>query len=199
MVAEVTRHGLCMADIGEGPGDDNTVKAGEHPGNLCLVTLHEGIHGLYRLFYRQLGLRIGYQAKFGAGHAALRLGGKSSTMRDFHSLKVWKKSHQLVLVIYRISQDFPAEERFGLTLQIRRAAVSVSSTIAEGAGRSGDRELARFLNIAAGSISEVEYQWLLARDLGYIPDEGTYRDTVQQISEVKRMLNAFLQKLTADS
>ena len=119
-------------------------------------------------------------------------------MRDFHSLKVWEKSHQLVLVIYRTTQDFPAEERFGLTLQIRRAAVSVSSNIAEGAGRSGDRELAQFLNIAAGSISEVEYQWLLARDLGYIPDEDTYRDTVQQISELKRMLNAFLQKLTAD-
>ena len=119
-------------------------------------------------------------------------------MRDFHSLKVWEKSHQRVLAIYRLSQHFPAEERFGLTLQIRRAAVSVSSNIAEGAGRSGDRELSRFLSIAAGSISEVEYQWLLARDLGYVGDEATYHGVVEQISEVKRMLNAFLQKLTAN-
>ncbi len=118
-------------------------------------------------------------------------------MRDFHELKVWDKAHRLALSIYRVTQRFPVEERFGLTLQIRRAAVSVPSNLAEGCGRSGERELSRFCHIAAGSLSEVEYQLLLAHDLGYV-DEQNYRQLSNQTSEVKRMLNAFLQKLTAN-
>ncbi len=118
-------------------------------------------------------------------------------MKDFHRLKVWEKAHRLVLSIYERTSHFPADERFGLTLQIRRAAASVPTNIAEGCGRSGDRELARFLSIAAGSASEIEYQLLLSRDLGYI-DEDVYRTLSMQVSEVKRMLSVFLEKLTAE-
>jgi four helix bundle protein len=115
-------------------------------------------------------------------------------MRDFRQLKVWQKAHSFVLDLYRHSQGFPAEERFGLTVQLRRAAVSVASNIAEGCGRDGERDFARFLSIAGGSASEVEYQLLLARDLGYLPDEF-HHPLDAQINEVKRMLNSFIRTL----
>ncbi len=118
-------------------------------------------------------------------------------MRDFRKLKVWEKAHHFTLQVYRITKDFPSDERFGLTVQLRRAAASVPTNIAEGCGRHSERELARFMSIAAGSASEVEYQLLLACDLNYIPNE-TYRELNQQVNEVKRMLNSFIQKLTAN-
>src|SRR5947209_6396749 len=89
-------------------------------------------------------------------------------MQDFRNLLVWQKSHELVLQVYRISRDFPREEFFGLTSQMRRCAVSVRSNIAEGCGRGSDPDFARFLIIAMGSSSELEYQLLLSRDLGYV-------------------------------
>lgn len=115
-------------------------------------------------------------------------------MRDFHELNVWRKAHQFSLEIYRQTQDFPSEERFGLTSQLRRAAVSVASNIAEGCGRDGERDFARFLSIAAGFASEVEYQLLLSRDLRYMPNEHHIQLDIQ-INEIKRMLNSFIQKL----
>jgi four helix bundle protein len=118
-------------------------------------------------------------------------------MRDFRELKVWEKSHLFTLQIYDITKHFPSDERFGLTIQLRRAAASVPTNIAEGCGRESERELARFMSIAAGSVSEVEYQMLLANDLKYIQDE-TYRELNQQANEVKRMLNSFIRKLTAN-
>ncbi|PXF55073.1 MAG: diversity-generating retroelement protein bAvd family protein [Deltaproteobacteria bacterium] len=118
-------------------------------------------------------------------------------MRDFRELKVWEKAHRLTLQVYRITKDFPSDEQFGLTVQLRRAAASVPTNIAEGCGRDSERELARFMSIAAGSVSEVEYQLLLACDLDYMQDE-TYRELNQQVNEVKRMLNSFIQKLTAN-
>lgn len=118
-------------------------------------------------------------------------------MRDFRELKVWNKAHSLTLQIYRTTKNFPSCEQFGLTVQMRRAAASVPTNIAEGCGRESERELARFMSIAGGSASEVEYQLLLACDLNYIQDE-TYRELNQQINEIKRMLNSFIQKLTAN-
>lgn len=118
-------------------------------------------------------------------------------MRDFIKLKVWEKAHRLTLQVYRITKNFTSDERFGLTVQLRRAAASVPTNIAEGCGRDSERELARFMSIAAGSASEVEYQLLLACDLNYIQD-GIYRELNQQVNEVKRMLNSFIQKLTAN-
>ena len=119
-------------------------------------------------------------------------------MRDFRELKVWEKAHHLTLQIYRIIKNFPPYERFGLTIQLRRSAASVPTNIAEGCGKNGERELARFMSIAAGSASEVEYQLLLAYDLNYIQDE-TYRELNQQVNEAKKMLNSFIQKLIANS
>ena len=118
-------------------------------------------------------------------------------MRDFHELKVWVKAHQLTREVYRVTEHFPAEERFGLIGQLRRSAVSVASNIAEGCGREGEREFAQFLNIAAGSASELEYQLLLARELDHL-SPARHRELDAQVNEVKRMLNGFMQQLKAN-
>jgi four helix bundle protein len=107
-------------------------------------------------------------------------------MKDFRQLKVWQRSHQLTLEIYRTTVSFPRSEAYGLTPQIRRAAVSIPSNLAEGCGRNGDAELARFCSIASGSASELEYQILLARDLKLIKLED-YEQLAQQITDIKRM------------
>lgn len=118
--------------------------------------------------------------------------------KDFRQLKVWQKSHQLALNLYQITASFPRAEAYGLTAQIRRAAVSIPSNLAEGCGRSGDAELARFCNIARGSASELEYQLLLAHDLNLIQLDD-YEQLVQQTTDIKRMLTVFARKLKADS
>ncbi|MCP4896841.1 MAG: four helix bundle protein [bacterium] len=109
-------------------------------------------------------------------------------------LKVWQKAHRWVIEVYRHSRSFPSDERFGLTAHLRKSATSVPSNIAEGCGREGERELARFLSIAAGSASEAEYQILLAHDLGYLQPE-VHRQLDDQVNEVKRMLNSFIRTL----
>ena len=119
-------------------------------------------------------------------------------MRDFKELNVWKKAHQCVLDIYKNTKDFPDEERFGLISQLRRSAASVPANIAEGSGRESDRDFARFLSIAAGSASETEYHILLARDLGYL-DQMDYERLNNNITEIKRMLNSFIKKLTPNT
>ena len=122
----------------------------------------------------------------------------SGTMRDFKELQVWQKSHRLVIEIYRITNVFPSNERFGLVSQIRRSAASVPANIAEGCGRNGDRDFARFMGIAAGSASETQYHLLLARDLGFL-GENEYVEIDRQVKEVKRMLYAFMKKLIPDT
>lgn len=118
-------------------------------------------------------------------------------MKDFRNLKVWQKAHQLVLALYPITTSFPREETYGLASQIRRAASSIPSNIAEGCGREGDPELARFCIIARGSASELEYQLLLARDLKLIQLKD-YETLSEQTVEIKRMLTVLVQKLTAE-
>jgi len=108
-------------------------------------------------------------------------------MRDFKTLNVWQYAHQLTLDVYRATQGFPREERYGLTDQIRRACVSIPSNIAEGCEREGDAELRRFLHIAMGSASEVEYQLLLARDLGYLKEDA-HTSLETTLLSTKRML-----------
>ena len=115
-------------------------------------------------------------------------------MRDFRNLKVWEKAHRLALTVYVATKDFPKEERFGLTSQVRRSVVSIASNIAEGCGRGGERELARFLDIAAGSAAEFEYQVLLARELHFL-DKKTYDQIAADIREVKQMLASLIRKL----
>ena len=111
-------------------------------------------------------------------------------MRDFKKIQVWQKAHQLTLKIYEITAAFPQDERFGLVSQIRRAAASIPTNIAEGAGRETQKEFARFVHIASGSASEVEYPLLLAHELGYISPEE-YTSLEKDIIEIKRMLHGF--------
>jgi four helix bundle protein len=115
-------------------------------------------------------------------------------MRDFRKFQVWEKSHQLTLAIYKATNSFPKDELYGLTSQIRRAASSVPANIAEGCGRSGDGDFARFLQIAAGSASELDYHLLLAHDLGYL-SEIEYRGLNPTLLEIKRMLVGLIQNI----
>ena len=119
-------------------------------------------------------------------------------MRDFRNLTVWEKAHQVTLAIYRATMNFPQDERYGLTNQMRRAAVSVPTNIAEGCGRETDNELARFLYIAMGSASELEYQLLLAHELDFL-NAKLYQQINSDLVEVKKILNTFIQKLKAKS
>ncbi len=115
-------------------------------------------------------------------------------MKDFRNLTVWEKSHALALAVYRASRSFPREELYALTSQIRRAAGSVPANISEGCGRGGDPEFGRFLQLAMGSASELEYHLLLARDLHYLGEE-TFNQLTANVIEVKRMLASLLGKI----
>ena len=119
-------------------------------------------------------------------------------MQDFHKLEVWQLSHQLTLSIYRLTKTFPTEEKYGLTDQMRRPAVSVESNLAEGCGRGGDADFARFVQMACGSACELECQLLLVRDLDLL-DGHLHAEREQSLQQVKRMLSALLRKLKADS
>ncbi|HLG10282.1 MAG TPA: four helix bundle protein [Dehalococcoidia bacterium] len=119
-------------------------------------------------------------------------------MRDFNKLDVWRRGHELTLAIYSATATFPRDELFGLTSQIRRAASSVPANIAEGCGRDSDADFARFLHIAMGSASELEYHLLLARDLGHVPTDK-YSGLREETTQVKRMLAGLLRRPKADS
>ena len=110
-------------------------------------------------------------------------------MQDFRKLVVWKEGHELTLSIYHITASFPREETYGLTSQLRRARSSIPTNIAEGCGRTGNPELARFLHIAMGSACEVEYLLILARDLGYL-DLNLHESLEGRLIEIKRKLSA---------
>ncbi|MGA8491461.1 MAG: four helix bundle protein [Terriglobales bacterium] len=111
-------------------------------------------------------------------------------MEDFKDLRVWAKAHDLTLDVYQKTRCFPKEEMYGLTSQMRRSAASVGANIAEGCGRRSDGEMRRFLQIARGSASEVEYHLLLAKDLQFLQAED-FADPEAKILEVQRMLASF--------
>ena len=119
---------------------------------------------------------------------------KGDVVHDFRELKVWNKAHQLTVAIYRTTREFPREELFGLTSQMRRAASSVGANIAEGCGRRSDAELTRFLHIARGSAVELENHLLLAKDLNYLAGDKC-DDFVKRADEVQQMLTAFIQQV----
>ena len=112
-------------------------------------------------------------------------------MKDFKELRVWQKAHALTLEIYQATKSFPRDEIYGLISQMRRAAVSVGANIAEGCGRRSDGELTRFLQIARGSASELEYHLLLARDLKLLANDA-YQSFEKQLIEVQRMLSSLV-------
>lgn len=111
-------------------------------------------------------------------------------MGDFKRLEVWRRCQKLVATIYRLTTAFPAVERYGLSSQMRRAAVSVSANLAEGCGRQGDVELRRFIRISLGSLSELECELLLAAELSYLEAPGC-----QQIGTEIRLIRRMLQRL----
>lgn len=118
-------------------------------------------------------------------------------VKDFRELQVWQKEHELTLVVYQLTATFPREELYGLTTQLRRSSSSIAANLAEGCGRNGDAEFARFCSIAMGSASELEYHLLLARDLKLIQPKK-YEELASRATELKRMLTALLHKLNAD-
>jgi len=115
-------------------------------------------------------------------------------VQDFRKLAVWRKAHHLTLKLYALTAAFPRDEIYGLTSQLRRAAASVPANIAEGCGPWQQSDLARFLQIAAGSATELEYHVLLARDLGYLT-EADFGATAADVSEIKRMLTGLMRRL----
>jgi four helix bundle protein len=115
-------------------------------------------------------------------------------LRSYQELIGWKKSMALVGGIYRCTQCFPKEEVYGLTSQIRRAAVSIPSNIAEGQGRLSRGEFKQFLGHARGSVFEVETQLLIARDLGYLSEEAA-QTLLERVKEVGRILSGLLSSL----
>jgi four helix bundle protein len=119
-------------------------------------------------------------------------------LRDFKKLDVWQVAHMLTLSVYSATRVFPRDEMYGLTSQVRRAATSVPANIAEGCGRDTEPDFARFLHMAMGSASELEYHLLLARELGYLSADEHEALNVETI-RVKRMLTGLLRAVKADS
>jgi four helix bundle protein len=115
-------------------------------------------------------------------------------MKDFRRLSVWERSHALTLDLYRATASFPKAELYGLTSQMRRASVSIPGNIAEGCGRSGDPEFARFLQIALGSSSELDYYLLLSHDLEYLA-KTDHAKLQTKLDEARRMLVSLIQKV----
>jgi len=117
-----------------------------------------------------------------------------SEIRRFEDLKVWQKSHELVLEVYKVTQQFPGEEKFGLTSQIRRSTVSVAANIVEGSKRQHLNEYIQMLYIAQGSLSETNYYLLLAKDLKYLSDTE-YQKIFNQSEEIGKMLSGLIKSL----
>ena len=115
-------------------------------------------------------------------------------MRDFRKLKVWEKGHRLTLDVYEVTVTFPSEELYGLTSQMRRACAAIPANVAEGCGRGSNADLARFLQIALGSASELQNHLLLAQDLAFVKPTD-YERLSRDVTELKRMLTSFVKNL----
>jgi four helix bundle protein len=113
---------------------------------------------------------------------------------SYKELRVWKRSIDLALAVYRHTENFPKHELYGLTSQLRRAAVSVASNIAEGKGRSSDKELILFLHHSRGSLLEIETQLFIARELAYL-EEPQAKDLLAEVESVAKALNALINAL----
>lgn len=115
-----------------------------------------------------------------------------SKIRNFTDLNAWKEVHALVLYVYRLTRTFPKEEQFGLVIQLRRAAVSITSNIAEGFSRTSLKEKAQFYSMALGSLTEVENQLITAKDLGYFQDEA--ENAAKRLMLVNKLINGLIRK-----
>ena len=117
-------------------------------------------------------------------------------MRNYRDLEVWKHAHKLTLELYQASREFPKEEMFGLTSQLRRAAISVGANLAEGCGRRSTAEFARYIRIAMGSASELDYHLLLCRDFEFLTNQH-YDEASKELVRVRKMLSALLASVEA--
>ncbi|MGB9639763.1 MAG: four helix bundle protein [Anaerolineales bacterium] len=115
-------------------------------------------------------------------------------MQDFKKLRVWEKSHQLTLDVYRLTVNFPHSEQYGLTNQVRRSVTSIAANIAEGCGRQSNKEMNQYLTVALGSACETEYHFLLAHDLGYIT-QADYDRLNNEITAIKQMLTSLIKTI----
>lgn len=118
---------------------------------------------------------------------------KYGRIQSFTDLEVWRESHELVLMIYKTVRKFPKEEVFGLIIQMKRAAISITSNIAEGFSRQSYREKLQFYSIAHGSLTELQNQLLIARDVNYL-DSVDFNQLSSQTIIVHKLLNAFIKK-----
>jgi four helix bundle protein len=116
--------------------------------------------------------------------------------QTFQDLIVWQKAHKLALEIYKITKQFPKEEVYGLTSQMRRSAVSVSANVAEGYKKRGKLDKARFLNISEGSLNEIKYYLILSKDLNYLSTE--YDELNQLVDEISKLLSAYIRAIHID-
>ena len=114
--------------------------------------------------------------------------------KSFEDVEIWKKAHQFVLDVYRLTENFPKHELFGLTSQLRRAAVSIPANFAEGFKKTGKPDKVRFYNIAQGSLEECRYYLRLANDLNY----GNTSDLRSNLEEISKMLTSYISKIKAD-
>lgn len=119
---------------------------------------------------------------------------EGSKIRSFRDLNAWKEGHCLVLNIYGITDGFPEKERFGLTSQIRRAAVSITSNISEGFNRESQKEKIQFYSISRGSLAEVQNQLLIARDIGLLSEKDFYM-TANKTVIVSKLLNGLIKSI----
>lgn len=117
-------------------------------------------------------------------------------MYDYRKYTVWQKSHQLVLKTYVHTNNFPKSELFNLTSQINRAVLSIPTNIAEGCGRNSQKEFIRFLNISSGSATELDYLFLVAKDLGFICDND-YVNLISELTDIRKMIFALIQKISS--
>ena len=115
-------------------------------------------------------------------------------MRNYRELQVWTKAHSLTLELYRLSRLFPKEELYGIVAQLRRAASSIGANLAEGCGRQTQPEFARFVRVAMGSASELDYHLVLARDLGLL-NHDSYTQMSKQLTDVRKMLASLLKAI----
>jgi four helix bundle protein len=115
-------------------------------------------------------------------------------MKDFRNLKVWDKAHKIVLDIYSVTKMFPKAEIYGLTSQLRRAAVSIPTNIVEGSSRGSDKDFARFIQISIGSASETEYLLILCYDLKHL-NENEYEKLCNEVISIRKMMINLIKKL----
>jgi len=115
-------------------------------------------------------------------------------VKDFRGLKVWEKAHRLTLEVYKATRRFPREELFGLTSQMRRCSTSIAANLAEGCGKRGNNEFQRYLQIASGSASELDYHLLLSRDLQFL-SAVDYEALSKELVELRKMLTSLILKV----